>query len=214
MYGTAGIPKDWQEHIGDTIITKSLNCCLGPSLPKTCTALTDRVVASAPIMLAATYYRKRHKTMLTEGASEIPENALEQFFDCTETLDRLNNLKPYTFEVPFGPLAATVTYDRAPELSNTSEIGVHVRFSNNWEVFGNALYNLSLRWITPEGFSVEGPRAVTMVHHNDHQKHLTDVDFVIRVDDPSKLQAENRLLLEVEIKDHYLNGYVPMVLLG
>ena len=214
MYGTAGIPKDWQAHIGDAIITKSLNCCLGGGIPKSCTALTESVVETAPLMLAATYYRKRHKTILTEGENEIPENAMEQFLDCTETLDRLTNLKPYSFDVPFGPIVATVTYDKAPELANTSEIGVHVRFFNDWEVYGNALYNLSLRWILPEGFSAEGPRAVTMVHHNDHQKHISDVDFVIRVDDPSKLRAQNRLVLEAVIEDHFFTGYIPVVLLG
>ena len=213
MYGMAGIPKDWQAHIGDTIITKSLNLCLGASIPKTCTQLTDMVVDLAPAMLQANVYQKKRETVtLTDGPSEIPENIFDRYYADKMTLDRLTSLKPYSFDVTFGPVTATVTYDRAPDITPGGSIKAHIRFSNDWRTFGNALHNLSLRFITPEGFTVEGPRALMLLHHNDHNKHTVEADYVINAGDC--IEAENRIVLEVIIKDHFITGYVPMILLG
>ena len=214
MYGMAGIPEDWQKHIGDAIITKSLNLCLGANIPKTCTELTESVVDFAPIMLKAfpVDKKRRESVELTDGPNEIPENIFERIDKDVLTLDRLTNLKPYTFSHTFGAVTATVTYDRAPDIKENESIKVHVRFENDWKTFGNQLYNLSLRWILPEGFTAEGPKGLMLLHHNDHNKHFVEADFTITAGECVK--ATNRLALEVVVEDHFLTGYIPIVLVG
>ncbi len=49
MYGTNGLPKDWVEYIGDNIVSISLITGMrAAKFPKTCTELTERVIALAP----------------------------------------------------------------------------------------------------------------------------------------------------------------------
>lgn len=217
MYGMAGIPKDWQEHIGDTIITKSLNLCTGANYPKTCTQLTEMIVDTAPVMLKHRIWTdmktpKREKVELTDGAAEIPEDIFDKFYNDVFIRTRLNNLKPYSFEIPFGPLNAVVTYDREPNITPGGTITAHICFENLWRIYGNIIHNLSLRWILPEGYSVTGPKALMLVHHNAHQKHVVEADYVITAGE--NVEATNRLVLEVVIEGHHTVGYIPLVLLG
>ena len=217
MYGTAGIPKDWQAHIGDSIVTVSLNLCTGPAFPTTCTELTNEVVALAPDMLAANKAPAIHPTHctveLTDGEEEIPSDILDCFLQCEDAKRRLTNLKPNSFEITFGPITATVTYDRTPDVRPNDSIGVHVRFENNWRVYGNTPHNLSLRWILPEGFSVEGVQTLRVPAYKSHLTSVSaEADFIIHTGEV--VNAVNRPVLEAVLEGHYLAGYVPMVLLG
>ena len=220
MYGMAGIPKDWQDHIGDSIAIKCMNLCTGASYPKTCTELTEKVVATAPMVLNAnviyaqskTRKPKPEKVEFTDGPDEIPENIFDIFYADFVTLERLTNLKPYTFEVPFGPVNAIVTYDREPDITPNGTIKAHIRFENLWRIYGNVLHNLTLRWLLPEGFKVEGPKAHLLMHHNAHQQHASEADYIITAGE--HVEATNRLVLEVVIEGHHTVGYIPLVLLG
>lgn len=218
MYGMAGIPEDWQKHIGDAIVTKSLNLCVGAKYPQTCTELTEKIVGLAPNVLNAyviytqSRTRKAEKVELTDGEDEIPENIFDIYYNDFFTLERLNDLKPYSFDIRFGPVNATVTYDREPDIEPGGTIKAHIRFSNLWRIYGNGMHNLSLRWLTPEGFKVTGPKALMLVHHNAHQKHVAEADYVITAGE--NVEPTNRLVLEVVIDDHHTAGYIPVVLLG
>ena len=214
MYGTAGIPTDWREHVGDTIVTKSINRCLLAKFPKTCTQLTDMIAEQAPAMLLANAKRKRYQCALSGEPTDLPEDILAQFTACTDTLDRLASIEPYSFEVSFceGALSATVIYEEEPILKPNSELKLRIRFTNNWTVFGNARYNFNLRWITPDGITVTGLKGVQMVHTGQHNPNHMDVAYVIHTKD--HVEAENRIVLEIGIKDHFSTGYVPMVIPG
>ena len=218
MYGMAGIPKDWQEHIGDTIVTKCMNTCLGTTYPKTCTELTEKVVEYAPMVLKANVIythsktRKPEPVTLTDGANEIPENIFDVFKKDFATLERLTNLKPYSFETTFGPVRAIVSYEKEPDIAPNGTLKAHIRFENLWRIYGNGLHNLSLRWLTPEGFTVSGPKALMLVHHNAHQHHAVEADYLITAGET--VNATNRIVLEVVIEGHHTVGYLPLVLLG
>ena len=51
--GLKAIPEDWKAYIGDGIVTISLAGGVLYGIPKTCTELTERVAAAAPVMLIA-----------------------------------------------------------------------------------------------------------------------------------------------------------------
>ena len=72
--GSAAIPADWSAHIGDEIVTISINRgSEGRKVPGTCTALTDRVIAQTPFVLFA----NDAYVALTDGEEVMPENAEE-----------------------------------------------------------------------------------------------------------------------------------------
>ncbi len=213
MYGTAGIPKDWQAHIGDTVITKSINLCIGAKIPESCTELTDMIVETAPMMLKANEFLGKCKPIaFVDGANEIPADILDTFDKEATTLNRLTALKPYTFSLTFGAVTAVVTYEGAPEIKPNGTLKVHIRFENNFKTYGNGLYNLSLRWLLPEGFTVEGPKGLMLQHFNAHNTNSVEADYLITAGD--QVVATNRLVLEAVVEGHFLTGYIPLVLVG
>ena len=214
--GMKAIPEDWMKHIGDSIVTVSINRATGLSVPKTCTELTEEVVKYAPSVLL---YRsnvlsvsKTVRVELVSGENEIPENIDEVMKNNNMTKNRLDNLKPYTFEKDLLPIHATATYDREPKIEPNSELKMHIRYDNPWRVFGNSLYNLDLRWILPEGFKVTGPTGLMLTHCNAHNTASVEGDFTILSGE--NVNAENRLVLEVRLAGRAKTGYIPFVILG
>ena len=90
VYGTAGIPKDWAEYIGDDIN----HICISPmqrnKVPKNCTELTDRVMDLLPSVL----YAHRVKIEWTNGEDVIPEGK------CGFNIDQIAERGRYCFEIP------------------------------------------------------------------------------------------------------------------
>lgn len=75
MHGTDGIPKDWREHIGDDIVTGTINACLSFPRVKTCTQLTEKVVSLAPSVLR--FNRMNAVTVEFGDAFECEESEIE-----------------------------------------------------------------------------------------------------------------------------------------
>lgn len=216
MNGTAGIPADWKQYIGDNIVTVSLNRGVGGHFPTTCTELTDMVVEQTPIVLAS--YQKVHasayslKIGFTDGKTELPDNLPELYKGMPETLNRLKSLNANSFETYFGPMTATVTYDRVPDIRPNETIGLHLHIENRNLIHGNMLFNVNVRWLTPDGFTVDGPRALTVGQRNAHSTNAADADYVITVGD--SVAPVNRLVLELTAETKACTAYVPVVLIG
>ena len=217
--GTAAIPADWAEYIGDEIVTISIASGVYRNAPATCTELTERVVALAPMVL----FVNEASVTLTDGDSEIPSPAFPED-DRNITLARLTSMKPYQYTVDLEMYKATVMWEAAPDIAPGGEIGVTVRFTNKIRrksdraglpsktVYGNAPYFLNFRWLLPEGFAVDGVTSVALMHRNAHCTGIADVRFTIRAGE--HVEAINRLVLEVVADGRCIPGYVPLVLIG
>ena len=207
--GLSAIPEDWKAYIGDGIVTISLAGGVLGGIPKTCTELTDRVAAAAPVMLIA----GKTGVSLTDGKTEIPDNVGAGFKKGGRTLERLKALKPYQFDMDLGVASVSVTFDGAPDIRPDGEKKIHLRFKNNVEVYGSVPYYLELRWILPEGFYVEdGQSSVRLPHVNAHYDGTYDMDVTVRAVDG--VEPVNRLVLEVIAEGRGQARYVPIVLLG
>ena len=105
LNGTAGIPEDWKKHIGDEIITISLNNA-DRNFVKNCTDLTDHVFSMAPVVLKA----NRAAVQLTDGPDEIPSEdiaALKQ----NSTVKKLWERPGYSYTVDFIHASGRVEFD-------------------------------------------------------------------------------------------------------
>ena len=91
---------------------------------------------------------------------------------------------------------------------------MHLTFINKYNAHDNSPYTLSLNWITPDGFAVEGSgKSVFLNHWTRHSVDLpTEVDFVIKVGE--NVDAKNRVVLEVECDTRPSVLYVPITLLA
>lgn len=218
--GTAAIPTDWKDYIGDGIVTMSIAEGIVRNLPTTCTQLTERVVNMAPTVLWA----NRADVMLVKGEESdlsIPTAmGHSSYTPPNPILRRLEQLKPYQFEVDAGLYVVRVTYDRAPDIAPGEELGVTLSFIHhaahklrNASAFGNMPFALNLRWWLPEGFVVDGKRSVVLPHNTSHHR-LPQQDIHVTIKAGERVDATNRLVLEV-IADGRPNAtYVPLVLMG
>ena len=213
LYGMAGIPADWSAHIGDDIVTISIDRGgMGRQLPTTCSELTDRVVTQAPHML----FENDARVEFTNGEDVLPEDLDKAVFgngDYEKQKQALANLKPYTMTFDFTFAKVHLTLADAPDIAPHGECKVHLVFENNTQAYDNAYHNLTMRWLLPEGFEVtSGKQTGMMYRRGRHQKGVSEADFTIQAGD--KVAPSNRLVLEIVGEGRITPMYIPVTLLG
>lgn len=217
--GTAVIPADWQEYIGDRIITMSIAEGILRTVPKTCTELTERVIHMAPTVLWANCANVT-LTGIDEDDISVPGAPLQAQKSAVPVRRRLQALKPYQLEIDAGMFSVRVTYDRAPDIAPGEELGITLSFIHqeacryrNPTAFGCIPYSLNLRWWLPEGFEVDGKRAVVLEHKTSHHPS-PQKDVHVTVKAGEHVEAINRVVLEVTADGRPTACYVPLVLMG
>ena len=208
--GMKVIPADWQAHIGDEIVTISIDrggACR--KVPATCTELTDRVVAQAPHMLFA----NDAYVALTDGAEELPENVEDFVASNCQFLEVTSAFKPYSMHFDFTFASVDVVLDDAPDIAPLGERKVSVLVTNNGQTYDRGYYNLSLRWWLPDGFSVEGGKQTLLLPRKDRRQSGTvSTEFTLRAGET--VGANNRCVLEIVAEGRHTPMYVPVLLLG
>ena len=214
--GMKAIPSDWREYLGDEIVTISIaRGDRARNLPGTCQELTERVVRLAEGTLIA---NEADLSLSYTEPSDIPTDAKEKMIHRIRENDRLNSsltaLQPYSlyFECPM--YETFVRLEDAPDIHPFGQCRIHLCFVGKTRRHENEPYNLSLRWLLPEGFHVlSGRSAVRINQENNHSKdHLGRADFIIEAGE--SIQPVNRLVLEVVTEGHPTILYIPITLLG
>ncbi len=222
LYGMAGIPKDWAEHIGDEIVTISIARGQdGKQLPNTCTELTERVVKLAPIVLyyfsknADNAFHKRRESLAVElgEGTMIPEKYTELLAEriIREVRGECEKLKPYSMRFEEAFIRADLTLEREPEIAPNGEIGVHIELRNN-RSYDNYQQALVLRWILPEGFSASGKKTALLQRYDDHNEPIAVLDATIRAGE--QVLSENRAILEITVPGRHTALYASFILFG
>ena len=211
MGGMAVIPADWQKHIGDDIVTISINrgnACR--NVPATCTELTRRVVKQAPHILFAASV----PTELVEDANEIPTDIAEQMLEEVKTSRIVNGIAPNSMRFDFTFLSAEVVLDREPDIAAGDEIKVSITCYNNHLSFDNGQYGLSMRWWLPDGFTVSGKQTMCLPRISSKRDPLGRcfAEFTIKAGD--MVAPTNRCVLEITADGRITPMYIPIVLMG
>lgn len=223
LKGTAGIPADWREHIGDEIVTISINKGNnGKNVPKTSAELTDRVVALAPIVLGAHSVRHSdwmysgeripHETVSLSDRDEIPANVFEILSSLAErSREEIAELRPFSVFEENVMMRARLSLDRAPDITPNGEIGVTLSIASK-HYFEDEPRTLSLRWLLPEGFSAEGKSTLTVKAFNPHTNGRSEAHFLLRAGE--RVEAKNRIVLEIAADGRCTPLYLSLPLLG
>ena len=229
LNGTAGIPEDWKKHIGDGIVTVSIaKGNNGKFVPKTCTELTERVVAITPSVLYAGAQRfakdpirnvvKPLSEILPEGIlslgekNELPENTAEVLKRLAlQAREKGEALVPYSMRFENVTLEAQLSLLGEPQIAPESELSVRVSLQAKISLEDEPR-NLKLRWILPDGWKASGKRS-TMLHGFDpHSTGKGAMDFVITAGEC--VEAENRVVLEISEVGRFAPLYCSFVILG
>lgn len=202
--GVAGIPSDWQEYIGDKIITISINMGCDARYPLTITDLTDRVMKLIPSAAASI---RNYGVTITDEPTSADTPALYGTLEAKRLFER----SEYSFDANLGFGKAVVSYDRCPKIKPGESIGVNLRiFGRFWAI----PENLSIRFITPDGFTVSGPRSFFMEAgsmSNDYYPN-SNTDYVITAGETT--EALNRIIVEVVCPGRPSVGLFELILLG
>ena len=208
--GKAAIPSDWQEYIGDKIITISVNrgdCRTGGSVPKTCTELSNRVIKQAPHFLFA----NDAAVKLTDSQTEFDESCLDYLnSECVEFCQNLN-LTPFTAHYESVILEADVHVfgglDIAP--MGSKKVTITARFKRP---FGDELKNLSIRWWLPDGFTTSGRKSAYIPQKSHHYVSQAVLEYTLVAGE--NVDAQNRCVFEITADGRTDVLYVPVLLLG
>ncbi|MGI5894195.1 MAG: ADP-ribosylglycohydrolase family protein [Candidatus Merdivicinus sp.] len=200
LHGTAGIPEDWRAHIGDEIVTISLNNA-DRNFVKNCTELTRHVYEMIPAVLKA----NRAPVELTDGPDHWTAEDLEHFTD--DTVARRLYQKPgYSYTIPFVHCTARVEFDGEPILSEGGTLPVRIRFFNRV----HEVKHLHFHFYLPEGIRLANGCRDLYLPHQEGAEAVWKGVFAA----DCALNSVNRVLVEAVADGHPVAGYIPVIVLG
>ena len=215
--GTAVIPDDWREYIGDDIVTVAVVRGTGCFLPATSSALTDCIMRLIPVMTCPTLELlaagKEH-IRITDGEDDFSAVNAESFCgrDFCEEMFRRSEYS-FTVSSPFAPVL--VEFDREPVINEGGSLSCRISVLPNTGDYFDMRDEFELHWYLPEGWKVEGRRTLFGNGWNGGngypmQGATADVTIIAG----EKVEPINRFVLEVRRIGHAMPTIVPMTILS
>ncbi len=224
--GTASIPDELKDYIGDRIITKSLDISSFWDLPATCADLTERVVRTMPLFMAQNKngrwfdfddFTKRRCFVEYTDREDAPFSTFSNIEPNGYTMHYLATPPLTTFHKNHW-LSAEVTFEDEPRISPMGDITFEVRLRNNYY----QLYNLSVRVMTPDGWTASYPKAVCLQHrtgHRDINMKWVDItndtpSFKVTITANERTESFNRIYIAIEALDSPEPLVIPVTIMG
>lgn len=209
MGGMKVIPDDWRAYIGDDI--KSICIAAGHGLwPKTCNELTDCIMDVLPITLNRRHGLLGNINKSVQLGSElcIGDVNPESFYG-REFVEKLAARKRYSFVVE-SPLAdVLVEFDEKPVVQPGGTLTGAISIERH--TFNEQRHYL-LRFITPEGWSVEHQRNLFAPSLSSEDFRHASTKFTIHVGE--NVEPDNDLIAVISCPGHHTKIFVPVQVLG
>lgn len=205
--GTAAIPQDWREYIGDRIVTKCINGHRSEDFPQSCKELTDRVIQAAnktmndPLDFDFSFSDK-------DSGIDGDINYKNRF-----AIEKLLNRKPYSYDIPENHFVkGIVEFDGEPILKNGGELSFTVSF---YSEYLNTL-NLECKVTAPEGIEAEYNRNVFVqpLDVTEFSKDILTDKLSVTLKATGELKAQNTVLIEIVAGGRAHIAAVPVTVLG
>ena len=154
--GVKSIPQDWQNFVGDRIVTVSINGMYYWHVPKTCSELTCRIYNLVEQMAR----ENGVQFAFTDQETCYPEDQLNNLNRLTS--EHLLSRAPYSYDVKNYPaLDIRVELDGSPRIAVNQSRKITVTFSN----YREQPHKLSFKVIAPDCFEVENYQKVLTVDY-------------------------------------------------
>ena len=204
--GVKAIPQDWQNFVGDKIITVSINGMYHSFVPKTCTELTNRVYVLVEDMAKTNGVQ----FTFTDGSTEYPEQDVKWLN--TLTSNDLLARSPYSYDLKTYPaLNVRVELSDSPRLAVNEDREVTVTFTN----FYGKPHKLSLKVISSDRFEVEDYQKVLTVDYPQPVHGVSGKNSVtFKIKAVKELSDINRVYLEATANTIPYPIIVPIIFIG
>ena len=209
MYGSAIIPEDWKNHIGDNITTVAINRGDVWGIPQTCTELSNRILTLTPQVLYANHCNDIYLTDEPHDVSGVSVGDMCNQFVAKKLWDR----SPWSYDIDFTTAKARVSFYQEPKIKPLGEIRVKLTIASTFPDPRNIMF----KWHLPEGWSVSGPGSIYLRHwYNDQGSFGPDVptsaEFTITAGD--RVEPFNRIICEAIAPGRPIVGFIPVMILG
>ena len=220
--GTAAIPTDWREYIGDKIVTISICRALCWKLPATCGELTERVVrlaqaASTMPSESRHYHVPLEVVEISEHPSSTPQPPQAEILDemkrCPFLRERLAELLPYSVKDDFTFAHAVLAIEGGVRLAPGEEMKLHLVVAANTNRLGNIPYIIRFRFWLPGGVTVEGPASAFLPVVERHTNGKAEADFTLKTTSGVPIAQPARVVLEITADGRAEAGYLSFALL-
>ena len=212
--GTAGIPADWQEYIGDRIIQKCINGHFVSDLPKTCTEFTDKILAMIPRLLEANgvpFSYGEQERYCREEAFAVLENYSAGFW----------SRSPYSFDINYPQrIGITVEYEREPVVRPGESFPIKVTF-RHLGLWSGEMIHCSAYLHLPAGWSADYRKNVYIGRGVDlfetpgqNPRGIHQNELRINVTPGECVDVQNKLYLILSSPMYAQPFTIPITLLG
>ena len=106
---------------------------------------------------------------------------------------------------------ADLVLDGAPDIEPNGEKTLVVSVYAH-RALGDEVINLNCRWWLPEGFVVNGGQTAIITQKNSHDSGIATLKYTLKTGE--RIEAVNRLVLEIMPMGRCMSLYVSVVLLG
>lgn len=206
--GTAAIPKDWKQFVGDRIITISISGMHSKRVPKNCTELTQRVAALLPTIMEA----NKVVFEFTDGKTDYPSDLVKKYNSTRSS--KYFAYSPYTYEVThYEALKVRVELNDTPRVAPRDVRRVKLTVHAN--PYMRETHKLQLRLILPDGWSAGYlPKTLTLLYPQPIHGLLGDaiVEFDLTVGE--NVDVVNRVYMEITSTNLCYPVIVPITLIG
>jgi len=211
--GTAIIPEDWREYIGDRIVQYCVNGQYAHWLPKTCADLTERVIKTIPKML------EHHNVEVEFTDGELEYNKEEALKILSNYSANFFNRSRFSFDITdFFDLNATVEYETEPVIKAGEEFKFSIKFT---QLIGDKTVFGFMDIPLPEGWTAKYNKTVTIVKEGDLfevesqnpggiKQNIVEITII----PGENIQPVNKLYIHIDRQAHGIPFVIPITLIG
>ncbi|MBQ9116933.1 MAG: ADP-ribosylglycohydrolase family protein [Clostridia bacterium] len=218
LLGAEGIPAKWKDPIGDKIVTACVSHFTNRiRVPRTIGELTERTANLMPAFLNGFVNITGDESQLInayEGDELLcqPHYVIDTANGWEERYTRDSIPNGYTFRGASAMLSVEITAPNGIDIAPLSPVPLNVKIENVAGFMGMPLW-ADVRWLTPDGISVEGGNEYNVFVNQEHcgtGRAFHDVNIIAE----GALQPLNTLVCEISVKGYSSRIYVPVTLVN
>lgn len=212
MGGTAFVPKDWSEHLGDKIEQMCLLNGHG-NYPTTLTELTDVVMNMLPITLHIPFFRTSYKTnyldiLVYDGENEFSEITPESYYG-TSFVEANFGKADYCVIAKSTYIEAKVELLNKPEIQEEGIIRAKITAKFRGNVYQQ---HCNVNWYLPEGWTVRGKKDLHIMKL-DHYKHPCN-EGIYEITAGQNVVGCNHIVVELKPVDRSESAFASFTIMG
>ena len=206
--GTAAIPEDWKQYVGDRIVTISISGMYQHRAPKSCTELTARVAALLPRVMQD----NKVPFALCDETTDYPAELAQQYN--SDKSDKYFAFSPYSYEVSHYHLLRTrVELDDTPRVAPGDTRRVKLSLRSHPEL--RESHKFQLRLILPEGWSAGHYQKTLMLLYPQPIHDLYgEASTSFEITAGEQVDVVNRAYMEITSNNLAYPMMIPIIFIG